>query len=79
MKKDQTYYYYYYYYYSWFIKNQDSQPTAELLTILQENTCIHVHLNTKYKFTNKLYNKSGSSHIESQRSTKFKTDNIYHI
>ena len=28
-------YYYYYYYYSWFIKNQDSQPMAELLTILQ--------------------------------------------
>ena len=31
----------------------------------------------KYRFTNKLYNKSESSHIESQRSTQFKSNNIY--
>ena len=31
----------------------------------------------KYKFTNKLYNKSESSHIESRRSKKFKSNNIY--
>ena len=64
-----------YYYYSWFIKTQDSQPMAELLTILQQNTCIHI--NMKYKFTNKLYNKSDSSHIESVRSTQLKINNIY--
>ena len=54
------------YYYSWFIKNQDSQPMAELLTILHVWITIRcIHINIKYKFTNKLYNKLELSHIES--------------
>ena len=45
--------YYYYNYYSWFIKDQDSQPMAELLTILHVWITIQY---MKYKFTNKLLN-----------------------
>ena len=53
-------------YYSWFIKHQDLQPMAELLTTLHVWIAIRcIHINIKYKFTNKLYNKLESSHIES--------------